>query len=259
MAAAKVKDKAEEVKESKAKAKEDDSGDAEAQIKAKAKAKTEAKKTAADANRAKAKRSKDEAAASALKIAAPGETRSSPSKTPRLLTFYKEKVVPAVSKEFQFKNPMQVPRLTKVVVNCAVKEAVANPKVLDGTLEEIMSITGQKAVLTRAKKSIATFKVRKGLAVGVQVTLRRARMYEFLDRLMNVALPRVRDFKGLNPKSFDGRGNYSMGIREQIIFPEINYDRVDKVRGMTVTIGTTAKNNEHARAVLAAFGMPFRK
>ena len=224
-----------------------------------AKAKAEAKKVAADAARSKAKRAKEEAAASAVKIAAPGETRVSPTKTPRLVSHYKAKVVPALMKEFQFKNSMQVPRLQKIVVNCAVKEAVGNPKVLDGTYEEIMAITGQKPVLTRAKKAIAAFKVRKGNAVGVMVTLRRARMYEFLDRLMNVALPRVRDFKGVNAKAFDGRGNYSLGIREQIIFPEINYDKVDKVRGLTVTITTTAKTNEQARALLAELGMPFRK
>lgn len=224
-----------------------------------AKAKIEAKKAAAEANRAKAKRAKEEAAAASVKIAAVGDTKTSPSKSPRLRTLYQGKVVPALMKEFQFKNSMQVPRLDKVVVNCAVKDAVANPKVLDGTFEEIMAITGQKPVMTRARKAIAAFKVRSGNAVGVMVTLRRARMYEFLDRLMNVALPRVRDFKGVNSKGFDGRGNYSLGIREQIIFPEINYDKVDKVRGMTVTITTTAKTNEHARALLAELGMPFRK
>lgn len=224
-----------------------------------AKARAENKKAAADAARARAKKAKEDAAASALKIAAPGETKTSPSKTPRLQAQYKEKVVPALMKEFQLKNPMQVPRLTKIVINCAVKDAVANPKVLDGTFEEIMAITGQKPVLTRARKAIAAFKVRSGNAVGVMVTLRRARMYEFLDRMMNVALPRVRDFKGVNAKAFDGRGNYSLGIREQIIFPEINYDKVDKVRGMTVTITTTAKTNEQARALLAELGMPFRK
>ncbi|OFZ22331.1 MAG: 50S ribosomal protein L5 [Bdellovibrionales bacterium GWB1_55_8] len=162
-------------------------------------------------------------------------------------------------KEFQFKNPMQVPRLSKVVINCAVKDAVANPKVLDGTFDEIMTIAGQKPVMTRARKAIAAFKVRAGNPVGVVVTLRRARMYEFLDRLMNVALPRVRDFKGVGTKGFDGRGNYSLGLREQIIFPEINYDKVDKIRGMTVTITTTANTNEHARALLTELGMPFRK
>ncbi len=224
-----------------------------------AKAKADAKKAAADAARAKAKKAKEEAAAASVKIAAPGETRVSPSKTPRLVTHYQKNVIPALMKEYQFKNPMQVPRLKKITINCAVKDAVANPKVLDGTFEEILAITGQKPVLTRARKAIAAFKVRQGNAVGVMVTLRRARMYEFLDRLMNVALPRVRDFKGVGTKSFDGRGNYSLGIREQIIFPEINYDKVDKVRGMTVTIETTAKTNEHARALLAEMGMPFRK
>ncbi|MGK5087108.1 50S ribosomal protein L5 [Bdellovibrionota bacterium FG-2] len=224
-----------------------------------ARARTDAKKVAADAARAKAKKAKEDSAAMAVKIAAEGETRVSPSRSPRLIKIYREKAVPAMMKEFQFKNPMQVPRLTKVTVNCAVKEAVGNPKVLDGTFEEIMAITGQKPVLTRAKKAIAAFKVRKGNTVGVMVTLRRARMWEFLDRVMNVALPRVRDFKGVNPKSFDGRGNYSLGIREQIIFPEINYDKVDKIRGFTVTIETTAKTNEHARALLTELGMPFRK
>jgi len=223
------------------------------------KAKSEAKKAQAEAHKARAKKAKEDAQAASVKIAAAGETRVSPSKTPRLLVLYNQKVVPALMKEFQFKNPMEVPRVNKIVVNCAVKDAVVNPKVLDSTLEEIMAITGQKPVLTRSRKAIAAFKVRKGNAVGVMVTLRRARMYEFLDRLMNVALPRVRDFKGVNPKAFDGRGNYSLGIREQIIFPEINYDRVDKIKGMTVTITTTAKTNEHARAVLAEMGMPFRK
>ena len=218
----------------------------------------EAKKVASEAARAKAKKAKDDAAASAIKIAGPGETKTSPSKAPRLKTHYETKVIPALMKEFQFKNSMQVPRVSKITVNCAVKEAVANPKVLDQAFEEMMSITGQKPVTTRAKKAIAAFKVRKGNAVGVMVTLRRARMFEFLDRLMNVALPRVRDFKGVNTK-FDGRGNYSLGIREQIIFPEINYDKVDKVRGFTVTIETTANTNEHARALLTELGMPFRK
>ena len=224
-----------------------------------AKAKVEAKKAAADAARSRAKKAKEEAAASSVKIAAPGETKISPTKAPRLLKHYQSKAVPAMMKVFQFKNPMQVPCLSKIVVNCAVKDAVANPKVLDGTFEEILAITGQKPVLTRARKAIAAFKVRSGNAVGVMVTLRRARMYEFLDRLMNVALPRVRDFKGVNSKSFDGRGNFSLGIREQIIFPEINYDKIDKVRGMTITVTTTAKTNEHARALLAELGMPFRK
>ncbi len=224
--------------------------------KVKAPAEEKAKK-AGDA--AKGKGKKKDASSSSVKIAAAGETKVSPSKTPRLEKLYGDKVIPSIQKQFQLKNPMQVPKLLKVTVNCAVKEAVGNPKVLDGTFDEIMAITGQKPVLTRARKAIATFKVREGNAVGVMVTLRRARMYEFLDRLMNVALPRVRDFKGVNPKSFDGRGNYSLGIREQIIFPEINYDKVDKVRGMTVTIHTTATTNEQARALLTELGMPFRK
>lgn len=233
---------------------------AEEAAKAKSDAKAEAKKAAAEANRAKAKKAKDEAAAASVKIAAPGETKVSPSnKKTRLMELYKSKAVPALMKEFQFKSSMQVPRISKVVINCAVKEAIANPKVLDGTYEELMAITGQKPVLTKAKKAIAAFKVRKGNTVGVMVTLRRARAYEFIDRLLNVAMPRVRDFKGVSPKAFDGRGNYSLGIREQIIFPEINYDRVDKVRGMTITITTTAKTNEHARALLTELGMPFRK
>lgn len=195
----------------------------------------------------------------AVKIAADGDTKASPEKEPRLATFYKTKVVPQLMKELGLKNPMEVPRIQKIVINCAVKDAVANPKVLDNTMDDLMAITGQKPVLTRARKAIAAFKVRAGNPVGVTMTLRRARMYEFYDRLVNFALPRVRDFKGVNNKSFDGRGNYSLGIREQIIFPEINYDQVDKVRGMTITIQTSAKTNEQARAFLAAMGMPFKK
>lgn len=208
---------------------------------------------------AEGKSKKKDASSSSVKIAAAGETKVSPSKMTRLEKLYREKAVPGMMKQFEFSNSMQVPRLKKVTVNCAVKEAVGNPKVLDGAFDEIMAITGQKPVMTRARKAIATFKVREGNAVGVMVTLRRARMYEFLDRLMNVALPRVRDFKGVPTKSFDGRGNYSLGLREQIIFPEINYDKVDKVRGMTVTIETSATKNEHARALLTELGMPFRK
>jgi len=227
-----------------------------AEEKVKASAEEKAKK-AADA-KAKGKKNKD-ASSGTVRIAAAGETKISPKSAPRLKVTYDQKIVPGLMKQFQLTNPMEVPRLLKVSINCAVKEAVGNPKVLDGAFYEIMAITGQKPVLTRARKAIATFKVREGNAVGVMVTLRRARMYEFLDRLMNVALPRVRDFKGVNPKSFDGRGNYSLGLREQIIFPEINYDKVDKVRGMTITIETTAKTNEQARALLTELGMPFRK
>ena len=185
--------------------------------------------------------------------------RVSPSKKPRLKTFYDEKVVSQLQKELGLTNPMQVPRLDKIVVSTCLKEALLNPKVLDAASDELALITGQRPCITRSKKSIAAFKLRKGIALGSMVTLRRARMYEFLDRLINVALPRVRDFKGLSPKAFDGRGNYSMGVKEQIIFPEINYDRIDKIRGLNVTIVTTATNNEHARALLSSLGMPFRK
>lgn len=233
-------------------------GDVDKAVEAKAK-KAEAKKAAADTARAKSKKAKEDSAALSVKIAKQGETRISPSGISRLSQRYKEKVIPALMKEFKFKNSMQVPKLSKIVINCAVKEAVGNPKVLDGAFEELMAITGQRPVTTKAKKAIAAFKVRAGNPVGVMVTLRRARMYEFLDRLLNIALPRVRDFKGLSTKAFDGRGNYSVGIREQIIFPEINYDRVDKIRGMTVTIETTAKTDEHARSLLSELGMPFRK
>jgi large subunit ribosomal protein L5 len=182
-----------------------------------------------------------------------------PSKPPRMKTIYEQKVIPMLVQQLGLKNKMQVPKLEKIVVSTCLREALVNPKALDSAVEEMAAITGQRPRVTRAKKSIAAFKLREGQALGAAVTLRKAQMYEFFDRLVNVALPRVRDFKGVNPKSFDGRGNYSLGIKEQIIFPEINYDRVDKVRGMNVTITTSAKNNEHARALLAEMGMPFRK
>ncbi len=204
-------------------------------------------------------RSKKGEAAAGLRVASPGETRVSPSiGKPRMKILYETTAVPSLQKQFGYTNSMQVPRLVKVVVNCGVKEAVGNPKVLDSAMEDLRKITGQKPVLTRAKKAIAAFKVRKGNPVGTFVTLRRARMFEFLDRLVNVSLPRVRDFKGVNPKGFDGRGNYSLGLKEQIIFPEIDYDAVDSVRGMTITIVTTAQSNEQARALLSELGMPFR-
>lgn len=207
----------------------------------------------------KAKREKG-ALPNAVKMAAEGELKASPeSGYIRMQEHYRKEVVPALMKQFSFKNVMQVPRIEKIVINCAVKEAIGNPKVLDSTMNDIMAIAGQKPIMTRAKKAIAAFKVRKGNAVAVAVTLRRARMYEFYDRLVSVTLPRVRDFKGVSAKAFDGRGNYSLGIREQIIFPEVNYDTVDAVRGLTITIVTSAKTNEHARALLAEMGMPFRK
>ncbi len=197
--------------------------------------------------------------ANSLKVTPAGELKLSPEGVIRMKEHYEKVVAPSLMKQFGYKSAMQVPRIEKIVINCAVKEAVGNPKVLDSTMNEIMAISGQKPVMTRAKKAIAAFKLRKGNAVAVAVTLRRARMFEFFDRLVTISLPRVRDFKGISPKSFDGRGNYSLGIKEQIIFPEINYDLVDAVRGMTITIVTTAKNNEHARVLLTEMGMPFRK
>ncbi len=171
---------------------------------------------------------------------------------------YLQEVVPALMKEFNYSNLMQVPKLEKIVVNQSLAEALTNPKVLDKASDEIQAITGQRPVITKAKKSIATFKLREGQKLGVMVTLRREHMFEFLNRLCNVALPRVRDFRGVSGRSFDGRGNYSLGITEQIIFPEINYDKIDKIRGMNVTIVTTARSNEEGKALLKHMGMPFR-
>jgi len=177
----------------------------------------------------------------------------------RLAEKYKAEVVPSLMKEFGLENPMQVPRLTKITINMGLGEAVQNAKMLDAAVEEITAIAGQKPVITRAKKSIAGFKLRENAAIGAMVTLRAARMWDFADRLISVALPRVRDFRGISPKAFDGRGNYTLGIREQIVFPEINYDNVDKIRGMNVSFVTTASTDEHGRALLRGLGMPFRK
>jgi large subunit ribosomal protein L5 len=177
----------------------------------------------------------------------------------RLRKHYDEKVVPALMKKLDVKNPMQVPRLERIVVNAVTKDAVANPKILDSLTAELAMITGQKPVPTRAKKAIAAFKLRKGIPLGAMVTLRRKKMYEFMDRLCNVALPRVRDFRGVSTKSFDGRGNFTLGLKEQVIFPEINFDKVDKARGLNITFVTSAQDNESARALLAELGMPFRK
>lgn len=221
--------------------------------------KKEAKPAKAEGEKKSSGKREKAALANSVKVTAAGELKVSPDYAIRMEEHYKKHVVPALMKQFNFKSSMQVPRFEKIVVNCAVKEAIGNPKVLDSTMNDIMAITGQKPVMTRAKKAIAAFKVRKGNAVAVAVTLRRARMFEFFDRLINISMPRIRDFKGVSPKSFDGRGNYSLGVREQIIFPEVNYDLVDKVRGLTITIVTTADTNEHARALLAEMGMPFRK
>ncbi len=178
---------------------------------------------------------------------------------PRLLQEYQKTVIPAMMKKFGYKNPMQVPRLTKISLNIGVGRGKDEPASLKGAQEDIRTITGQQPVVTRAKKAISNFKIRQGDPVGTSVTLRRFRMYEFLDRLITTALPRVRDFSGLSDKSFDGRGNYSLGIREQIIFPEINYDKVDKIRGMNITLTTTAKTDAEACELLSLFGFPFKK
>lgn len=178
---------------------------------------------------------------------------------PRLKERYNKDVVSAMMKTFGYKNVMQVPRLEKVVINMGMGDAKDNPKLLDSAMEELGIITGQKAVVTKAKKSVAAFKVRAGMKIGAKVTLRGDRMFQFLDRLFNIALPRVRDFRGVSVKSFDGRGNYALGIKEQLIFPEINYDKVDKIKGMDIIIVTTAKNDEEARELLASLGMPFAK
>ena len=172
---------------------------------------------------------------------------------------YKEDVVPALMKEFECSSVMQVPRLTKVVINVGLGEALDNAKAIDFAMNDLMAITGQRPVVTRARKSIASFKLREGRAIGMKVTLRGQRMWDFLTRLIHVALPRTRDFQGVSPDSFDGRGNYTLGLREQLIFPEINYDKIDKVRGMEVTIVTTAETDEEGRHLLAMLGMPFRQ
>lgn len=176
----------------------------------------------------------------------------------RLKDFYNEKVVPQMTQQFGYRSSMQVPRIEKITLNMGVGEAVADKKVMENAVADLEKITGQKPVVTKAKKSVASFKIRDGYPVGCKVTLRRERMYEFLDRLITVAMPRIRDFRGISAKSFDGRGNYNMGVKEQIIFPEIEYDKIDALRGMNITITTTAKTDEEARALLAAFSFPFR-
>jgi large subunit ribosomal protein L5 len=177
----------------------------------------------------------------------------------RLKEFYREKVVPQLRKDLAIANAMEVPKIVKITVNMGVGEAVADKKVIDSAAGDLAKITGQKAAVCTAKKSIASFKVRDGLAIGCKVTLRGERMYEFLDRLISVAMPRIRDFRGVSPRSFDGRGNYNMGVKEQIIFPEIQYDQIDQIRGMDITITTTAKDDKAGRALLEAFNFPFRK
>ena len=177
---------------------------------------------------------------------------------PRLRNKYKDEIIPQLMKDFGFKNVMQVPKLERIVVNMGLGEAVQNAKLVESAAEELKAITGRKPVVTRAKKSIAGFKLREGMPIGVMVTLRGEQMYDFLDRLVSIALPRTRDFKGISPKAFDGRGNYTLGIREQIVFPEINYDKIDRIKGMNVTLVTTAETDEQGRALLKSLGMPFR-
>ena len=177
---------------------------------------------------------------------------------PRLHDYYKSDVVPKLREKFGYKNPMQVPKLDKVIINMGLGEAIENIKILDSAAEEIAIIAGQKPVITKARMSISNFKLRAGVPIGIKVTLRRDRMYYFIDKLLAVALPRVRDFKGVSPKGFDGRGNYTMGVKEQIIFPEINYDKIDKIKGMNITIVTTARNDEEGLELLRLLGMPFR-
>src|SRR5881275_1112160 len=189
---------------------------------------------------------------------APEVARHSAKETPRLKERFRKEVAPVLMKEFDLDNPMAVPHLHKIVVNMGVGEATQNAKVLDPAVNELGQITGQKPVVTRAKKSIAAFKVRENMPIGAMVTLRGDRMYEFLDRLVNTALPRVRDFRGVSTKSFDGRGNYTVGVRDQLIFPEIDYSRVEKLKGMNITIVTSAGSDDQARALLKSMGMPFR-
>ena len=177
----------------------------------------------------------------------------------RLKSLYKDEIVDAMIKKFGYKNVMEVPKLDKIVINMGVGEAKENAKILDSAVKDLETITGQKAVLTKAKKSVANFKIREGMAIGCNTTLRGEKMYDFMDRLVNLALPRVRDFRGVSADSFDGRGNYALGIKEQLIFPEIEYDKVDKVRGMDIIVVTTAKTDEEARELLKLFGMPFAK
>jgi large subunit ribosomal protein L5 len=178
---------------------------------------------------------------------------------PRLQEFYREKVVPQLTEQLGLKNVMEVPKVSKITLNMGVGEALADRKIIEKAMHDMAMIAAQKPLLRLARKSVATFKVREGMPVGCKVTLRRERMYEFLDRLISIAIPRVRDFRGLNPRSFDGRGNYSMGVQEQIIFPEIDYDHIDSIRGMDITITTTARNDEQGKALLEAFNFPFKK
>jgi large subunit ribosomal protein L5 len=201
---------------------------------------------------------KGKAAAPEKAVAAPRVGNTEAPAIPRKRQLYIEKVVPALTGQFSYKNPMQVPRLQKITVNMGLGAAVGNPKIIDSAVLEVQAITGQKPIVTRAKKAIATFKLRQGVPIGVTVTLRRQRMWEFLDRLVSLALPRVRDFKGVSPRGFDGNGNYTLGLKEQIIFPEVDYDKIDVIKGLNISFITSAKTDDEGRALLAQLGMPFR-
>lgn len=219
----------------------------------------------ADEKQGKQSKSKGEKGAPGKQAAPKGEgapkekAPRAPRVPPRLLERYRQEITPTLVKEFEYSNPMQVPHVSKIVVNIGLGEALSNAKALDAAVKDLTIITGQKPLVRKAKKSIATFKLREGNAIGVKVTLRGDRMYWFLDRLMNAALPRVRDFRGVPRDAFDGRGNYTLGLREQLIFPEIDYDQIDKLRGMEITIVTSARNDEEARRLLQLMGMPFRQ
>ncbi len=219
------------------------------------------KKVTAKAPKAAGKVKAASAEAKADASSPEGKQKKAPERipTPRMKQRYHDVVVPAMMKQFQYKNPMQAPKLVKIVLNVGMGEAISNAKALEFAAEEMAKITGQRPVITHAKKSIATFKLREGMAIGCMVTLRRERMYEFLDRFISAALPRIRDFKGVPSKSFDGRGNYTLGIKEQVIFPEIEIDKVDSIHGMDIVIVTTAKTDEEGRALLGHMGMPYRK
>ncbi len=221
------------------------------------KAKVEPARTESKKGGKGGKGGKREGASAAAAVAA--KRPRSPQQKPRLVLYYREKVQPALMEKFGYSSPMQSPKFEKIVINMGVGDAIQDQKLLDAAVAELTQISGQKPSLRRAKKAISNFKLRQGVPIGCKVTLRGARMYEFYDRLISVAVPRIRDFRGLNPRSFDGRGNYTMGLTEQIIFPEINYDKVGKIRGMDVTIVTTAKNDEEGRELLRLMRMPFRQ
>jgi large subunit ribosomal protein L5 len=206
----------------------------------------------------KEKKPKREKGDAPRREAAPKPVSNTAAAAPRFIGKYQKEVVPALTKQFGYKNPNQVPRLQKVVINMGLGQAVTNPKIIDSAVDELRAITGQKPVVTRAKKAIASFKLRANIPIGAMVTLRRGRMWEFVDRFISLALPRMRDFRGVSRRAFDGKGNYTLGLKEQIIFPEINYDRIDVIKGMNVSFVTTARTDEEGRALLQHLGMPFR-